>query len=647
MRSITSHFARNVIPLISLLFAACCTSVSAVEAWPIEKPMTATVTLDSDVLIHDLAWAEHDEEAMDLLSAEIISQIIDQSGYVLIEIPQLKQRWDARDMRNRRALYDLHDNRINRRRLSNYVRKYGSEFERVISELTERIRIARPGIHFSFVGIDPVSSDRRRARDTDMCDSVPGFHIRESISWDGRSQSLNAALWHDMERASFKCLADQGVPFSFKDHNDQWFLSTFGDLDAQIIDAVFPQVTSPVIAGPSDEPETDGRPIPARPSRADDDSPPTSTPPLTPGEPDPIGEPEPIATDSYIEFPTRSEMPYGSVHGRVRAGDVELHPAKYQRRSTPFVGISLSHIGPVTPSNPRGWLGQYSDLPDVGFNSVKLNQDMEALFELGIREVWFWEWAGQHPRGGNNSGIMAWFSLDGHTPIMRETWPQFVSRWQGRGVRFGFWLGGIVYPNVGTTENPIHEAIQRDHFDFIADTLAQIRAEGFDSVGLDAYTWLLSRRDMPAWANWRDTADGPRDSGIGLALLRRLNTDPRLIGMHIVTEARVPYGEHLAEAGTFKLATSRTDHRSANRPNIDTLEAPEFENIVNPGHEITMYLMGEGRNGNWTMQEFVQMYTKIKNLGYRPALNINVLRELEVINSRGDVLNNISQVFRP
>jgi len=335
----------------------------------------------------------------------------------------------------------------------------------------------------------------------------------------------------------------------------------------------------------------------------------------------------------------------------VRVEDIVLHPAKYQRRTTPFVGITLSHgnaarNNPV--NNPRGWVHRYRDLPDVGFDSPNLNYDMEALYELGVREVWFWEWSGQHafpnPRAET---MMAWFTPEVHTPIMRETWPQFVSRWQARGMRFGFWLGAISFPNMGTAEAPEHMPIMREYFDFIADTIAQIKAEGFDAVGLDAYTWILSQRDSPEWANWSPNQHGPRDKGIGLALLRMLNTDPRLNGMHFTTEARIPFGEHLAEAGTLKAVTNRGDSNPRSRPTVDTLERPVFEDIVNPGHEITMLVMDAGSAPDWTISEFTLLLARLGQYGYRTGINIQVLKEIDAIDDRGNVLNDISSILNP
>ena len=323
-----------------------------------------------------------------------------------------------------------------------------------------------------------------------------------------------------------------------------------------------------------------------------------------------------------IELPSRKESPFGSQHGPQTAETLQVFPAEYTRRSEPVVGIMLSFRGTADAnpdSNPRGWRRRYTELPKQGWTA--LDPYMEQLEELGFREVWFWGWSGQHPDvGGLSREVMPWFGDDGHTPIMRATWPDFVARWKRRGFTFGYWLGGVAIPNFGTTERPEHRYITRRDFQYVADTLARMRRLGFEAVGLDAFKWILVQRDMPWWANWRTNHAGPRDPGIAMALLDHLKRDRRLSGMYICTENRAPYGEVLAARPTFQLLSS-TSRPRGKRPTVETLQPPEIENVVNPGHEIIMMLSTDG----WTLEEYDAAMARINAYGYRPAVAIEVL----------------------
>lgn len=660
------HALIRSLPLIALLMLACCTTARAVEAVQIAPPTVVTVRMDTGALIFDIAWSDHRDEAMDQLCGEIIQQLDNQTGYYLIDLPQLQPTWDTKAMRSRDTVIDMQGDIIRRRDLSKGRNKYAQIYEECIAAIAARIRDARPRIHFAFVGLEPAELNRGRNKWTNFSDDVPGFHISEPVFWLGNISWLSNSIRRSIPKQSVWELADSGATFSFRTTNGDWYIASFDEIDVEDIDDLLPGAnSSPSMAGsgasgsgaasggsPS---SNDDSPLPTftsgGSSNADEDDEPQGSsggsdnpPPM--GSEDP-GEPAPDP-NQLIEFPPRAEEPYGSEHGRVRLGDVDVLAPYYARRDTPFVGIALSHRNRVNPSNPRGWLGRYDDLPNRGFMQCeKLMDDMSALHQLGIREVWFWSWSGQHAQEpGFSEDVMPWYTPEAHTPIMQASWSQFVNHWRSRGMRFGFWLGGVSFPNLGTADDPDHRAIKREHFNQIADDIAALKQNGFDAVGLDAFVWILSQRDMPEWANWNANQHGPRDSGIALALLNRLRTDPRLLGMHFATEAQVPYGTHLQAAPTFQLCTPN-GMSNGHRPTLNTLERPEFEDIVNPGHEITMYLMDIGGNNGWTLSEFTMMMNRIRQYGYRPALHIEVLRQIGVIDGRGVVLNNISGVLNP
>ena len=337
----------------------------------------------------------------------------------------------------------------------------------------------------------------------------------------------------------------------------------------------------------------------------------------------------PLPADWSMEFPSRKEEPFASQHGPQTAQTVNILPAKYQRRGNAILGIPLSTTGyhneSRTNTDPRLWNRRFRKVTTQGFTA--LDPVMEEAVRLGFREVWFWGFSGMHEDvGGLSQEAMPWLHTDAHTEAMRRSWPEFVRRWNDRGVRFGVWLGGVAVPNFGSTLRPEHRWITRDDFDYVGDTLLRAKRLGFDAVGLDAFSWILSRRDQPEWANWRANDTGPREPGIGLDLLQYLNTRPDIQDMYFCTETRAPYGEILAEAPTLFLIASTTKPRKK-RPTLDTLEPPAIEDVVNPGHEMIGMLSTDG----WTLSEYKAMRNKLDEYGYRTAVNLNVLYEVGLI----------------
>ncbi|MEQ8844069.1 MAG: hypothetical protein RIB58_04370 [Phycisphaerales bacterium] len=254
-----------------------------------------------------------------------------------------------------------------------------------------------------------------------------------------------------------------------------------------------------------------------------------------------------------------------------------------------------------------------------------LDPVMERALEMGFREVWFWGFSGMHDRRDSLSyEVMPWFHLDAHTPVMKQTWPDFVEKWKGRGLRFGLWLGGIAAPNFGSTLEPKHRWITRADFEFVGETIARADDAGFDAVGLDAFSWILAKRDRPEWAKWKMTNDtGQRQPGIAMDLLEYLHQRPDTRDVRLYTETRAPYGPFLAEAPTWFLMSSRNNPKPG-KPTVEQLEPPKIEDVVNPGHEIVGMISING----WTLDEYREARRKLDAWGYRTAVNINVLYEV-------------------
>ena len=554
----------------------------------VQAPIRITATLQSDVPAFDLCWSEHGKTARIVLADRIAKQMTDPGRLYTIDLPDLPGTYRSADVHPPR---DMRGKVIRRRTLNDGRRTYVEDLEGALSEVLGFVREARPEVRLQVV------SDRRQITSnvTSMGDFVmlrqSTNSSRSDVTFTKRSPSMNGATSRG-SAVQARGTSDRRYETRLLD-DGKWLLwNNAGTWKLRTGDE-FPDS----FLSPSEE----------------------------------LRNKWLNAQQYVVDFPTRQERPFGSQHGATIMSDVDVMPAEYLRQSEPFVAIPLSWKGTADqePDNPRGWRRRYRDLPTQGWSV--LDPYMQQIEDFGVREVWFWGWSGQHPdQGGYTRTVMPWFGTDGHTPIMRQTWSDFVERWQARGFTFGYWLGGSAIPNFGTITEPEHRYITREDFDHVADTLVDIRNHGFDAVGLDAFKWIMVQVDMPRWANWQSGPLGYRDKGISLDLLDHLRHDERLGGMHIVTENRVPYGEYLAKTPTFQLFSS-TGKPRGHRPTIETITPPTFENIVNPGHEIIMMVSTDG----WTRDEYDASMARLVEYGYRQAVTIEVLFEVGIFDNYG------------
>ncbi len=543
----------------------------------IAAPVTVQASLESDVPAWDLCWSDHQSRAVTALAAELASQMTDPGRLYILSLPGLDGNWQRVRGKGHR---DMVGAAIPKRGLKDGRRTYERDLEAALLSVIAEVRARRPGARMALAA--PFTGALERAGDYVLIDQSGSVTTgkkgkKNRKNRKKRKHSRNQAEVPDATAGSWRVWSENGV----------WRLEASEEFPFDLL-----------------EPSVEMRDTWSG------------------------------MHDVIIELPSRREAPFGSQHGPQTRATLNVLPAEYDRRSDMMVGIMLSFRGTADAerdTNPRGWRRRFSDLPEQGWDT--LDPYMEQLKDLGVREVWFWGWAGQHPnRGGLSGEVMPWFGDEGHTDVMRESWPAFVSRWKGRGFTFGYWLGGIAIPNVGTILEPDHHYITRADFDYIADTLHEIRRSGFDAVGLDAFKWILAQRDRPEWANWRANHTGERDPGIAMALLERIRTDQRLRGMRVVTENRAPYGEILAAAPTLQLFSSTAAPRGS-RPMVTTIEPTDIEDVVNPGHEIIMMLSTDG----WTRQEYDLALERITANGYRPAVAFEVLIQVGLVKRAGDL----------
>lgn len=592
----TRNFARTRMGLaVAALITLGGTQFSAAEVIDIEPPVQITATLESDVPAFDLCWGPNTKAARIVLASRIINNLVDPGRLYVVDLPGVPGEWETPDVHPPR---DMTGKVIRNRDLEDGRRTYERDVAGAILDVMALVREQRPRARLKFT----CRGQSILPEITEACDFVVSDREEEPQAQGGgilytkamarlRGHSTDGGPLYQRDREESieeqeeqeQLMLSEGGWVAWDDQNS-WKLEADGHFPHDFLN-------------PTDELRAAW-----------------------------------LNTETMVvEFPTRQEKPFGSQHGPVTMGDLSVYPAEYTRHSNTIVGIPLSWKGTADsePDNPRGWRRRYKDLPTQGWSV--LDPYMEQLADHGFTEVWFWGWSGQHPdQGGYTRTVMPWFSTDGHTQTMRNSWPDFVERWQDRGFTFGFWLGGTAIPNFGTTLAPDHRYITRDDFGYVADTLAEIRAHGFEAVGLDAFKWIMVQIDMPEWANWQNGPLGYRDKGISRDLLDYLKADTRLEGMHMATENRVPYGKYLSKAATFQLFSSVSRPRG-DRPTIATIEPPVHENAVNPGHEVIMMLSTDG----WTRSEYDIAMSRLTEYGYRPATTIEILFDIGMLDNQG------------
>ncbi|MCA9309561.1 MAG: hypothetical protein KDA21_00005 [Phycisphaerales bacterium] len=566
------HFVRIVL-LIGMLHTVAAAARAVVT--DIQPPIHVQASLASDVPAWDLCWSDHRERARAALASQLAASMTDPGRLYVIDLPGLDGTWQPYRGDTPRDMVGI---AIPARALRDGRRTLERDLEAALLLTLETLRDLRPearlrlGTGFSDALEAAADFTLDDASDTSSASSKKKGRKSKKKRRKGRRQ-----------QGSDDVPASAGTGWRAWSDNGQWRLETLEPPPTVLLDP--PQSLRDTWSG---------------------------------------------LNEVVIQLPARQDEPFGSQHGPQTRSTLQVFPAEYSRRTDPMVGIMLSFRGTAdseAATNPRGWRRRFQTLPEQGWDT--LDPWMEQLEELGFREVWFWGWSGQHPNtGGLSAEVMPWFGDDGHTDIMRASWPGFVQRWRARGFTFGYWLGGIAIPNVGTTLRPEHHYITRADFGYVADTLDDIRRHGFEAVGLDAFNWILAQRDLPEWANWKANHTGPRDRGIGLALLETLSNDRRLRGMRIVTENRAPYGPVLAAAPTLQLFSSTAAPRGV-RPTVATLQPPDIEDVVNPGHEIIMMLSTDG----WTRQEYDLALERITAFGYRPAIAFEVLMQAGLISN--------------
>lgn len=352
----------------------------------------------------------------------------------------------------------------------------------------------------------------------------------------------------------------------------------------------------------------------------------TQPSPETPDATPPLEWPD--AEPQRVTIPNN---PWLSQRGKTLSrAEVERFPARYARQHERILILGLSGASNMRLKQRYNSIGQA--IIDSGWSV--LDASMRQAQQLGYNEVWIRGWTGGHPITDEFTGYAMPFPMEGDVPSQAwlNDWRRFRDRWTQRGMRMGVYVGTVLAPNFGTQTHPDHRFITRDDFEYVEDTLAWLKVQGFDVAGLDAMSLISAGLDEPANETWRQTTLGgrrtpPREKGIALDLMRHLNRSPRLQGLRLVAESEMPPGAHQAEMPCMIIVRSRkgSAERRVTIDTIPTLKGSADEIIV-PGVEKIALIHGD----NWTRPEYMEAVRVLEEKGYRVAVDWFVLSDFEL-----------------
>lgn len=262
------------------------------------------------------------------------------------------------------------------------------------------------------------------------------------------------------------------------------------------------------------------------------------------------------------------------LHGAARTNDIAM------------VGMSFrDYFGNV--GNPWGYVRNFNRTIawDQGrFDAMDFV--MEQIYGLGFRETWFWNMFGQHDwthPGCNGYGVMPWyFGAETKSPGWDASWADFRDRWRARGMRLGFWLGGVAVPNLGGAAVPnIQPITSAADIPYVIETLAALRqTEGFDAVGLD-YSAVIRG----------NVGRGRLGEDLLSALFDAIAADARLDGLYVCGEGLIEPGRSFRRAPWMELVKFRGNAQG--NPDIDALAdaASLGYDDIHPGRELLLFTL--------------------------------------------------------
>lgn len=312
----------------------------------------------------------------------------------------------------------------------------------------------------------------------------------------------------------------------------------------------------------------------------------------------------------------------------------ELYAPEATRRSNTIVQMTMSLNSFIAPDNPAGfstnrhpsvqwWQGRFDAIDYI----------MEQLHAMGLREVWFWNLFGRHDPdhpGTNGHDVMPWYLPDNKHPDWDASWTAFRARWRARGMRLGFWMGGVAVPNLGTAAAPNLVAMTGpDDFEYVGDTLAALRhTEGFDAVGLDFTTPI---RTFNGGAR--------RGADMLVAFFDYLRSREDLDGLYYCGERAPEPGRCFgaAPANLWGMSTRSAGGTSV-RPTLDDLltTAQYGYDSLNPGHELITLVLSSTASDE---AEFGEIFVELPKRGYRRAFSADGLRLVGYMRFGGGVSN--------
>lgn len=309
---------------------------------------------------------------------------------------------------------------------------------------------------------------------------------------------------------------------------------------------------------------------------------------------------------------------------------VERFPARYAPQSERILILALSG----TSNMKLGQRFNSTGLAVLNSGWSVLDNTMRQAQQLGYKEVWFRGWTGGHPITDRLSEFAMPYPVPGDVPSQAwlDDWRRFRDRWVQRGMRIGIYVAPVVTPNFGTQDDPEFRFITRDDFEYVENTLAWLKDQGFEVAGLDALSLMTAVLDEPADQTWNRTSLAgsvapPRDKGITLDLMRYLNRSERLQGMRLVAESEMPPGAHQAEMPCIIILQSRAGGVE-NRVTIDTIPALKgsADEVITPGVEKIALIHGNG----WTRPEYIQAVRELEDKGYRVGVDWFVLSNYQL-----------------
>ncbi len=182
------------------------------ELFPAPEPRIVEVALDTDSLFWDLCVGPHQTKSRERLVDAITRELDDPEALYVIRLPQIPARWDPP---GQGALYDMHGNMVDRRRLAFTRGAYERRVEETLLSVFDTVQKDRPGARVTFEGFRALPERLRRIESYDRLEDALPF---VSLPGDAPTSSARRlGRWLD------KLEIDEDKPALIRS-GDGWFL---------------------------------------------------------------------------------------------------------------------------------------------------------------------------------------------------------------------------------------------------------------------------------------------------------------------------------------------------------------------------------------------------------------------------------------